>query len=121
MLFEVDLEKWEISRKWEGVGKVIYNLGVTADGKTLVATYKGAQSIGFWDLEKGEELGRVATLRKIPHGVVISPDMKYAFVTVEGIGGEPGTVECFDIAKRERVGVVEMGKQAGGIAFWKIN
>jgi hypothetical protein len=40
-------------------------------------------------------------------------------VSVEGVGGEPGTVEVFDLRSRERVGKLDVGKQAGGIAFWK--
>ena len=32
---------------------------------------------------------RLPTKRKVLHGVVVSPDDAYAFVTVEGIGAEP--------------------------------
>ena len=56
----------------------------------------------------------------VPHGVVISPDSKYAFVTVEGVGGEPGLVDVIDLEKAKVVSSVNIGKQAGGIAFWKI-
>jgi len=117
-IFEIDVEKWAIARKFENTGKGVYNLDVTPDGRTLVATYKGDAAVGIWDLEKGAELARIATTAKVPHGVVISPDGLYAFVTVEAMYDEPGLVEVFDIAKRERVGRVEMGKQAGGLAFW---
>ena len=84
------------------------------------ATYKGARSVGFWDLESGEEVGRVDTLRPIPHGIVISPDGKYAFATIEGVGGEPGSVEAYDLSTFERVANLDVAKQAGGIAFWKM-
>ena len=53
-------------------------------------------------------------------GVVISPDSKYAFVTVEGVGGDPGLVDVIDLKKAKVVSSVNIGKQAGGIAFWKI-
>lgn len=56
----------------------------------------------------------------VPHGVVISPDSKYAFVTVEGVGGDPGLVDVIDLEKAKVVSSVNIGKQAGGIAFWKI-
>jgi DNA-binding beta-propeller fold protein YncE len=116
---EIDLEKWEIGRKFEA-GKGVYNLAVSPDAKTLVATNKGDRSIGIYDLEKGEEVARPSTTRPIPHGVVISPDGRYAFVSVEGIGGEPGTIEAYDLGTRQRVGSLEIGKQAGGIALWKV-
>ena len=38
---------------------------------------------------------------------------RYAFVTVEGVGGEPGIVEVIDLDTYERVGRAEIGKQAG--------
>ena len=42
-------------------------------------------------------------------------------VSVEGIGKEPGAVEIFDLKELKPVAVAEIGKQAGGIAFWKID
>ena len=52
--------------------------------------------------------------------MVISPDSRYAFVSVEGIGKQPGAVEIFDLENLKRVAIAEIGKQAGGIAFWKM-
>ncbi len=52
--------------------------------------------------------------------MVVSPDSRYAFVSVEGKGAEPGKVDIYDLAKRERVASVAVGQQAGGIAFWKM-
>ena len=50
----------------------------------------------------------------------MTPDGEYAFVTLEGVGGAPGTVEVYYVSTGERVGAVDIGKQAGGIAFWKM-
>ena len=118
-IFEVDVDAWTILRTFE-TGPGPYNLDVTPDGSTLVATYKGGAAVGFWDLATGIERARVETTRTIPHGVAITPDGHYAFVTLEGVGIEPGTVEVFHVPTAERVGVVDVGKQAGGIAFWKV-
>ncbi len=118
-VFEVDLQAWRIRRTFE-TGAGPYNLDVTPDGATLVATYKGGHAVGFWDLGSGVERARVSTTRTIPHGVAVTPDGEYAFVTLEGVGSEPGTVEVYHVATAERVGVVDIGKQAGGIAFWKM-
>ena len=117
---EVDLEAWRVRRRFP-TARAPYNLEVTPDGRLLVVTYKGAQSVGIWDLEAGEELGRVETTRRVPHGVVISPDGRFAFVSNEGIGGESGTVDVIELEALERVGSVEVGLQAGGIAFWKMD
>ena len=121
VIFEVDVETWTIARRFEDTGAGPYNLDVTPDGATLVVTYKKGAAVGFWDVEAGQEVASVETIRTLPHGVVITPDGQYAFVTVEGVGGEPGGVEIYDIPTRTRVGDVEIGKQAGGIAFWKID
>jgi len=118
-IFEVNVSSWRINRTFD-TGAGPYNLAVTADGSTLVATYKGADTIGFWDLETGEERARVETTRTLPHGVTLAPDSAYVFVTLEGVGSDPGTVEVYDLATASRLGAVDIGKQAGGIAFWKV-
>ena len=41
-------------------------------------------------------------------------------MNVEGIGGEPGIVDVIDIESQTLIDNVEIGKQAGGIAFWKM-
>lgn len=118
-VFEVDLESWSIRRTFE-TGAGPYNLAVSADGRTLVVTYKQADAVGFWDLDTGTERARVSTTRTIPHGVMLTPDGAYAVITIEGVGDEPGTVEVYEIDTAARVADVDVGKQAGGIAFWKV-
>ena len=66
------------------------------------------------------ELAKIKNSRKVAHGVVISPDSKFAFVTSEGIGGEPGSVDVIDLINKKLIDQVDIGKQAGGIVFWKM-
>jgi len=115
---EVDTETWAITRRFP-TAKGPYNVEVTPDGRRMAVTYKGARAAGIWDLETGEELARIETTRRVPHGVVISPDSRFAFVSNEGIGGEMGTLDVIDLGKLERVATVEIGLQAGGIYFWR--
>jgi hypothetical protein len=35
------------------------------------------------------------------------------------VGGEPGSVDVFDIASTQLVASVDVRKQAGGIALWE--
>ncbi len=114
-IYEIDAAAWKISRTFENTGKGPYNLDLTPDGKILVATLKGDRGVGIWDTESGRELARIATLRPVPHGVAITSDGKFAFVSIEGIGGEPGSVEAFSLETFERVGNLDIAKQAGGI------
>jgi DNA-binding beta-propeller fold protein YncE len=119
-IYEVDIAAWEVSRRFENTTNGPYNLDVTPDGKWLVVTYKKSAAIGIWDLESGTEAANIETTRTLPHGVVLSSDQRYAFVTNEGVGGQPGTVEVYDLDTKTRAAAVDIGKQAGGIAFWKI-
>lgn len=118
-IFAVDVDGWQVTRAFEA-GPGPYNLAVSSDGATLLATYKRGAAVGFWDLAAGRERFRAATSRAIPHGVVLTPDDRFAFVTLEGVGDEPGTVEVYDAATGARMAAVDVGKQAGGIAFWKV-
>jgi hypothetical protein len=68
---------------------------------------------------RGKELARLPTKRKVLHGVVVTPDDLYAFVTVEGIGSEPGTVEIIDLRSLKTVATVDVGAEAAGIDFFK--
>jgi DNA-binding beta-propeller fold protein YncE len=119
-ILEVDTKKWKVTKRWS-TGKAPYNLEISHDGKLLVVTYKGEGATGIWDLEKGKELAKIPNSRKVSHGVTISPDNKFAFISVEGIGGEPGSVDILNLQTLKRVDVVETGKQAGGIIFWKMD
>jgi DNA-binding beta-propeller fold protein YncE len=117
-IVEVDAASWTISRRWPA-GEGVYNLAVTHDGKLLIATNKRGQSISIFDLAAGRELKRLPTKRKVVHGVAVSPDDRYAFVSVEGIGSQPGTVEMIDLRGLETVQTVDVGSMAGGIDVWK--
>ncbi len=117
-IIEIDTEKWEITRRFKA-GKAPYNLEVSHDGKLLVASYKGEAASGIFDLKSGKEIAKIENSRRITHGVAISKDNRYAFLSVEGIGGEPGSVDVIDLKTKKRVAVIETGKQAGGIVFWK--
>jgi DNA-binding beta-propeller fold protein YncE len=115
-IVEVDLDNWAITRRMPAEGAP-YNLALTPDGTRLLATLKGSANLGVWDLDTGKRVALVPSLQKVTHGVVVTPDSRYAFVTVEGIGGQPGIVEVVDLQTYERVGSAEIGKQAGGIAL----
>ena len=116
---EVDVESWTISRRWDAP-KAPYNAQVTPDGAKLLVTQKGSAAFSVWDTKTGDRLAFIPSTRTVTHGVAVSPDGRYAFVSIEGVGGEPGTVDVFDLDAYEKVASAEMGKQAGGIAVWKV-
>ena len=95
-VLEVDLEAWAPRRRFH-TRKGPYNVDVSADGKHLVVTEKTNHSVGFWDLESGTERASLPASARITHGVAITPDSRFAIVTVEEIGGEPGRVEFYNL------------------------
>ncbi|MBK8248930.1 MAG: YncE family protein [Gemmatimonadetes bacterium] len=117
-VFEVDASTWKITRRFStGVGP--YNLAVTPDGKYLLVTLKKGAGFEMIDLASGQSVYREKLSTTIGHGVAVSKDSKYAFVSSEGVGAQPGKVDVFDLANRKKVGTADVGQQASGIAFWK--
>jgi DNA-binding beta-propeller fold protein YncE len=112
-IVEVSLRDWTLARRIPA-GPGVYNLGMTRDGR-LIATNRRDQSVSVFDVESGKELARVRTRRKVVHGVAVAPDDRYAFISVEGIASEPGTVEVLDLKSLTMVASVDVGPQAGGI------
>ncbi len=116
-IVEVDLIAWKASRRMSAPGAP-YNLGITPDGRYLFATLKAAAATAIFDLDAGREIARIANSRQIPHGIAITADGAFAFVSVEGVGAQPGAVDILDIREKQLIAVVETGRQAGGIAIW---
>ena len=117
-IVEVNTNSWQLVRRIPARAGV-YNLEITHDGQRLIATNKRDQSVSIYDLKSGKELARLPTKRKVLHGVVVSPDDRYAFVTVEGVGSEPGTVEVIDLTALKIVATVDVAQGAAGIDFFK--
>lgn len=113
-IVEIDVASWALVRRIPA-GEGVYNLAVTRDGTKLIGTNKRGQSISVYDTRTGRELAKLPTTRRVTHGVVVSADDRYAFVSNEGVGSEPSTVDIFDLVALKRVASVEVGQQAGGI------
>jgi DNA-binding beta-propeller fold protein YncE len=116
----VDRASWSITRRL-ATGRGPYNLAVTPDGTHLVATLKQAAMVEIFDLASGTSVARLPTSATVAHGVTISTDSRYAFVSSEGIGAAPGKVDVYDIRARTKVATVDVGQQASGITFWKMS
>ena len=119
-ILEVDVEEWRVTRRFD-TGRAPYNLDVAPDGRLLVATLKGGRAIEVFDLESGARTAHLETSREITHGVEISPDGRYAFVTNESIGSLPGSLDVFDLETLERVATVELRLQPGGVDLWRVD
>ena len=118
-ILEVDRDSWSITRRL-ATGRGPYNLAVTPDGRLLLATLKPAASFEVFDLASGKSLGQFKNSTTLANGIAVAPDSRYAFVSSEGVGAAPGKVDVYDLRALAKVGTVDVGQQAGGIAFWKM-
>jgi DNA-binding beta-propeller fold protein YncE len=118
-IVEIDRAGWTVARRFK-TGRGPYNLAVSPDGRLLVATLKQGGALELFDLATGASVLQAKSSTTVTHGVVVSPDSRYAFVSSEGKGAEPGKVDVWDLRARQRVGTADVGQQAGGIAFWKM-
>ena len=115
-IVEIDTKAWHMVKRFPA-GPGVYNLGLTHDGTRLIGTNKRDASVSVYDASTGKELARIPTTRKVVHGVAVSDDDRYAFISVEGTGSEPGTVDVIDLVALAKVASVDVGQQAGGIDF----
>ena len=118
-ILEIDRAQWAVTRRFR-TGRGPYNLAVTPDGALLVATLKQGASFEIFDLATGASVAQLKTSDTVAHGVAMSPDSRYAFVSSEGVGAQPGKVDVFDLRSRTRVATADLAPQASGITFWKM-
>lgn len=117
-ILEIDHDGWAVSRRFP-TGRGVYNLAVTPNGKLLVATLKQGSGVQVFDLGTGTSVAQFKSSTTVSHGVALSSDSRYAFVSSEGVGAAPGKVDVYDLTALAKVGTVDVGQQASGIAFWK--
>lgn len=118
-ILEIDTKSWTLTRRMK-TGRGVYNLAVTADGRLLVATLKQGNAVEVFDLATGTSVAQLPTSNRLAHGVTISADSRFAFVSSEGQGSQPGKVDVIDLVAHAKVGTADVGPQASGIAFWKM-
>ena len=113
-IVEIDRAAWAVTRRFP-TGRGPYNLAVTPNGKLLVASLKQGGSLQVFDLASGTSVFQTKSSTTVTHGVAISPDSRYAFVSSEGVGAAPGKVDIYDLNALARVASVDVGQQAGGL------
>ena len=118
-IIAINRQSWAVEGRFK-TGRGPYNLAVSPDGKYLVATLKQGGAVQVFDLATGTSVMEVKSSTTVTHGVVISPDSRYAFVSSEGKGAAPGKVDVYDLGAKARVASVDVGQQPGGIAFWRM-
>ena len=78
-------------------GAGAYNVEPSPDGRTVIVTNKKDQSISVIDAASLTERKRIPVAKKIVHGIAYSPDGRYAYISQESIGADPGAVDVLDL------------------------
>lgn len=118
MMVVMDVATMTVTRRVP-TGAGAYNVDLSPDGKLLVVTNKKAQSVSIIDAVTMAEVARVATTKRIVHGVAFSPDSRYAYISQESIGADPGAIDVIDLTTRQKVSTVPVPAQPTGIVVWR--
>jgi DNA-binding beta-propeller fold protein YncE len=99
------------------VGTGAYNVEPSAEGKWIIVTNKKAQSVSLVDAQSLTEVAKIPTSKPLPHGVAYSPDGRWAFISQESVGIDPGAVDVIDLTTRARVATIPVPRQPTGITI----
>lgn len=111
-----DASSLELQRRLV-TGDGAYNVEPSPDGRWVLVTNRRAQSVSVFDTETWSETARVATSKPIPHGIAFSPDGRYALVSVESVGSDPGAVDAIELGSLTLVSSMPVPRQPTGIAI----
>ena len=101
------------------VGVGAYNVEPSPDGSIVIVTNKKDQSFSIIDLKTLTEAARIKTTKKIVHGIAFSPDGRYAYITQESIGSDPGAIDVVDLATHKVTSSIAIPAQPTGITILK--
>lgn len=102
------------------VGTGAYNVEPSLDGRWVIVTNKKAQSVSVIDAQNLTEVARIPTSKPLPHGVAFAPDRRWAFISAESVGADPGAVDVIDLNSRQRVASIAVPRQPTGITILPI-
>ncbi|MEP6590354.1 MAG: YncE family protein [Gemmatimonadota bacterium] len=98
-------------------GAGAYNVEPSPDGKWVIVTNKKDQSVSVIDAATLVEVKRIPTSKKIVHGVAFAPDGRYAYISQESIGADPGAVDVLDLESLRIVSSFPVAAQPTGITI----
>lgn len=118
------LQAWDavtLEKRGEvAVGKGAYNVEVSPDGRLVLVTNKKDRSVSLVEADSLKVLATIPTTKGVVHGIAWSPDGKYAYISAESVGADPGSVDMVDIAARAVVATYPVAAQPTGITLRRL-
>lgn len=111
---EIDAVLWQVTRRFDAHGKP-YHLALDPTGSMLLATMHGDSTLLAIDLHGANPTARIRLSQSDAHGVAVTADGRYAFVTNEGAGRARGTLDVIDLARMVIAASAELAYAPGGI------
>ena len=115
------LQAWDavtLEKKGEvAVGKGAYNVEVSPDGGLVLVTNKKDKSVSLVEAKTLTVLATIPTTKGVVHGIAWSPDGKFAYISAESVGADPGSVDMVDLAARKVVATYPVPAQPTGITL----
>jgi DNA-binding beta-propeller fold protein YncE len=90
-----------------------YRVLFTPDARTVIVPDMNGDVVRFLDRASRRELGRLAVPGGGPQGIILTPDGRYAFLSLS----KQGRVAVLDVGARRIVGSVPAGETPDGVAF----
>jgi YVTN family beta-propeller protein len=115
-IVEIDSHTWRVLRRF-ATGAAPGTIMSDAAGTTLFATLRADSAIAVIDLATGLVRERISTSQASPHGLAVTSDGAYLFVTNEGAGTAKGSVDVIDVRTLRRVATAPLGYAPGGIGI----
>ena len=118
MMVVMDVATMTVTRRVP-TGAGAYNVDLSPDGRLIVVTNKKGRSVSIIDAVTMAEVARVPTTKPVVHGIAFSPDSRYAYISQESIGADPGAIDVIDLTTRQQVFTVPVPAQPTGIVVWR--
>lgn len=113
-IVEVDVSLWQVKRRIDA-GGAPQEVATDPSGTMLLATLRSDSVLAVIDLSGARPTTRVPLSQSSPHGIAITSDSRYAFVTNEGGGRAKGTVDVIDLTRLVRVASTTLAYSPGAI------
>jgi YVTN family beta-propeller protein len=101
-------------------GPGAYNVAASPDGKLILATNKKDQSVSVIDAVTLTERARVAVSKPVVHGIAFAPGGRYAYISQESVGADPGAVDVLDLETLKITGTIAVPAQPTGITILRV-
>jgi WD40 repeat protein len=96
------IHKWATSHRYNSLG-----LSLSLDGRLLAAA--GDETISLWDVQSGDLVRQIAPSENKWVSLAFSPDGRIL------AAGRGGTIQLWEVGTGQRVGLVSVGQEGGGI------